>query len=113
MNPFHKKNMAPKHPFATVRIAEILVEGLPSRDDAAFLQYRLLLHESVLRCHVEFSSGRAVIAYNPLKASVTGLLGHVAENGFPAKLQNDTGRAFGELARNENATALSVRIQKQ
>lgn len=43
-------------PFNYIYFAEIKVTGLKKREYAAYIQYQLLLLDSVLRCHVDFNT---------------------------------------------------------
>jgi len=59
-----------KLPFEKIMMAEFELKGLSSMKHAAYLQYKLLLLEPVLRVHVNYSSKSMKVAYlNPNKTT--------------------------------------------
>ncbi|MBI2530199.1 MAG: hypothetical protein HYW05_03595 [Candidatus Diapherotrites archaeon] len=52
-------------PFRKLIRLEFSVSGLKSSEDAAALQYGLLLNDAIIRCHVDFSGGKCELLYNP------------------------------------------------
>ncbi|MBU0636066.1 hypothetical protein KKE06_03500 [Candidatus Micrarchaeota archaeon] len=61
-------------PFKTVQKLAFKIEGLKDRDDAAFLQYQLLIKPEILRCHIEFSNQQGTLVYNPLDTNAETIL---------------------------------------
>lgn len=64
-------------PFKTLKKLEFSIEGLKTRDDAAFLQYRLLIKPEIIRCHIEFSSQKGSLLFNPLDTDSEKILKEV------------------------------------
>ena len=56
-------------PFGKLVRLEFSVSGLKNKEDAAALQYRLLLNDAILRCHVDFGKEKCELLYNPLNTN--------------------------------------------
>ncbi|MFA4906823.1 MAG: hypothetical protein WC602_00950 [archaeon] len=82
---WHEDEVYGHQPFRKLARIEFLVEGMNGRDDAAWIQYGLLVNDSVIRCHIEFSAGKGEVLYNPLDANAEKILSLV-KAPFKAKL---------------------------
>jgi len=52
----------PRAPFEEVKVVSFSFSGVKTREDAAFIQYRLLLMPEVLQAHIDFASKRGLVA---------------------------------------------------
>lgn len=52
-------------------------EGINTRDEAAFLQYNLLVKKEILRCHLDFFSKKGELIFNPLDTSAKKILDEI------------------------------------
>lgn len=55
----------PRAPFEEVKILHFYFSGLKTREDAAYLQYKLLLIPEVLQAHIDFNSKKGTIIRLP------------------------------------------------
>lgn len=83
-------------PFRKVMRIEFEVKGMKERNEAAWIQHELLLNDAVLRCHIEFSTGKGEAIYNPLDADAQKILALIKEP-FKPKLISERELAYTEL----------------
>ncbi len=74
-------------PFREIQKKEYSVRGLKSENDAAFLQYRLSLLDSVIRAHVGFGEGKAFVLFSGEEKEIKKILGENAKELKGVKTQ--------------------------
>ncbi len=85
-------------PFGKLVRLEFSVGGLKSREEAAALQYRLLLDDSIIRCHVDFNKGRCELLYNPLNTNSRKIIASV-KKPLGAKAPEETEIAYAKIVK--------------
>lgn len=71
-------------PFKKLTKLEFTVEGMKDRNDAAWIQYNMLVNESIHRVHVEFITKKGKLLYNPLELTQEQVL-ELVPKPFTAK----------------------------
>lgn len=66
VNPQSQENInQPRAPFEEVKVLHFSFSGLKTREDAAYIQYKLLLIPEVLQAHIDFASKKGIIVRLP------------------------------------------------
>jgi hypothetical protein len=71
---WHEHKVFGEVPFKRLVKMVFKVEGMKNRNDAAFIQYNLLVLEEVHRAHIEFETQKGFLLYNPLDAKGTEII---------------------------------------
>jgi len=69
-----KSKLLDKIPLKKVNYLQIKVNNLKSREEGAFTQYKLLLNDFILRCHVNFEEKKIKLLYNPLETNTENII---------------------------------------
>lgn len=85
-------------PFGKLIRLEFSVAGLKSAEDAAALQYRLLLNEAIIRCHVDFHKGKCELLYNPLNTNSRKIIASV-KKPLGAGAPEETEISYAEIVK--------------
>ena len=85
-------------PFGKLIRLEFSVGGLKNKEDAAALQYRLLLNDSIIRCHVDFSKGKCELLYNPSDTNSRKIIASV-KKPLVAKALDETEIKYAEIVK--------------
>ena len=93
---WHEDEVYGHQPFRKLKRIEFFVEGMKDRNDAAWIQHDLILNDSVIRCHIGFSTEKGAVLYNPLDADAKKILGLI-KAPFSAKLIEETEISYSEL----------------
>ncbi|MFH0714347.1 MAG: hypothetical protein V1847_01255 [Candidatus Diapherotrites archaeon] len=83
-------------PFEKVKLLRFSVQGLKDRNDAATIQYQLLLKEFIIRCHIEFETGTGSVLYNPLDADA-GMVLKAIPSPFSGKVLEEKEVPFEQV----------------
>ncbi len=85
-------------PFDKVLLVKFSISNIKDREDAAFIQYNLLLRDEILQGHVDFSSKKASIVVLPGK-NVEEIL---REEGIKYWIDSKETLSYEELIENNN-----------
>ena len=85
-------------PFKKLTRLEFSISGLKNKEDAAALQYRLLLNDAIIRCHVDFNKEKCELLYNPLNTNSRKIIASV-KKPLSAKALDERKLSYAELVR--------------
>ncbi len=85
-------------PFKNLARLEFSISGLKSKEDAASLQYKLLLNDAIIRCHVDFNKGKCELLYNPLNTNSRKIIDSV-KKPLSAKAPDERKLSYAKLVR--------------
>lgn len=94
-----KTNTFDDIPFNKVMLLEIKVNGFESKEEAAFLQYKLLLNESILRCHADSKEKKVILIFNPLDINTESILKLIPKQLEP-ELKREETLSYEKLLKN-------------
>lgn len=85
-----------EQPFKILKKLEVKIEGMKKREEAASLQYQLLVRPEIIRCHIEFSNKTATILFNPLDTKTEQILQAIPEP-FSARIESEEELSYQKL----------------
>jgi len=87
-------------PLSKIGRIELSLQHLSTREEAAFLQYQLLVKPEILQCHIDFETKTGSIVFDSEKTSASQILKELPKP-VKGKLEKEQTVQYTELLENQ------------